>query len=87
MGDVLKLGIVGTGRIGRMHVADINKLVDGAEVIAAADLYIDAAADELKANGVKDLYKDYKDLLANPDVEAVIVASSTDTHAEISIAA
>ncbi|MGI6076811.1 MAG: inositol 2-dehydrogenase [Fastidiosipilaceae bacterium] len=84
---MLKFGIVGTGRIGRMHVSNINKLIDGAEIIAAADLYIDAAADELKANGVKHLYKDYKELLANPDVEAVIVASSTDTHAEISIAA
>ena len=34
MSDVLKFGIVGTGRIGRMHVSNINKLIDGAEIIA-----------------------------------------------------
>ncbi len=87
MGDVLKLGIVGTGRIGRLHVSNINRLVDGAKVIAAADVYIEAAEAELKELGVKYTYKDYKELLANEEVEAVIVASSTDTHAEISIAA
>lgn len=87
MGDVLKLGIVGTGRIGRLHVSNINKLVEGATVVAAADVYIEGAEAELKENGVKYLYKDYKELLANPEVEAVIVASSTDTHAEIAIAA
>lgn len=86
MGD-LKFGIVGTGRIGKLHVSNINKLVEGATVIAAADVYIEHAEEELKANGVKYIYKDYKELLANPEVEAVIVASSTDTHAEISIAA
>lgn len=86
MGDVLKLGIVGTGRIGRLHVSNINKLVEGAKVIAAADVYIDAAKEELKENGVEYFYSDYNELLKNEEVEAVIVASSTDTHAEISIA-
>ena len=87
MGSVLKMGIVGTGRIGRLHVSNINKLVEGAVVIAAADPYISGAVDELKANGVEHIYEDYRELIANPEVEAVIVASSTDTHAEISIAA
>ena len=53
MGDVLKLGIVGTGRIGRLHVSNINKLVDVATVVAAADVYIEGAEAELKENGVK----------------------------------
>jgi myo-inositol 2-dehydrogenase/D-chiro-inositol 1-dehydrogenase len=87
MGKVLKLGIVGTGRIGQLHISNINKLVEGAEVIAAADIFIDKSREAVEALGVKYTYSDYKDLIANPEVEAVIVASSTDTHAEISIAA
>lgn len=87
MSRVLKLGIVGTGRIGQLHVSNINKLVEGAEVIAAADPYIDYSREALEALGVKYIYSDYKELLANDEVEAVIVASSTDTHSEISIAA
>ncbi|MGI6545211.1 MAG: inositol 2-dehydrogenase [Fastidiosipilaceae bacterium] len=87
MGRVVKLGIVGTGRIGQTHINNINKLVEGAEVIAAADIFIDKSREAVEALGVKYTYEDYRDLIANPEVEAVIVASSTDTHAEISIAA
>ncbi len=86
MGSV-KFGVIGTGRIGRLHVENLTNLVPEAEVVAVADPYIDSAREWAEAIGVKGIYQNYQDLLADAEVEAVIVASSTDTHAEISIAA
>lgn len=83
----VKFGVVGTGRIGRLHVENLTNLIPEAEVVAVADIYIDKAREWAEGIGIKGIYKDYQDLLADPEVEVVVVASSTDTHAEISIAA
>lgn len=83
----LRFGIVGTGRIGKLHVENITYYLDNAEVVALADIYIEYAEEWAGKFGITALYKDYQDLINDENVDAVIVASSTDTHAEISIAA
>ena len=47
----------------------------------------DAKAEEAKAAGAEYTTKDYKDILADKDIDAVIICSSTDTHSPISIEA
>lgn len=85
---MLKIGIIGAGRIGKVHLESISYHVKNAEVIAMADPFMN---DETKALiesfGVKKIYKDYKEILSDPEVDAVLVCSSTDTHAPISIEA
>ena len=80
------IGVAGVGRIGRLHIENIQRFIPDVEVKAISDPF--ANLDEAgEAFGVKDRYRDYNELLADRDIEAVIVASSTDKHAEISIAA
>ncbi len=85
---MLKIGIIGAGRIGKVHLESISYHVKNAEVVAMADPFMN---DETKALiesfGVKKIYKDYKEILSDPEVDAVLVCSSTDTHAPISIEA
>lgn len=85
---MLKIGIIGAGRIGKVHLESISYHIKNAEVIAMADPFMN---DETKALiesfGVKKIYKDYKEILSDPEVDAVLVCSSTDTHAPISIEA
>lgn len=83
----VRFGVIGTGRIGRLHVSNLVNLVKDAEVVAVADPYIDAAREWLDVYNIPLVTKDYKEVLASKDVDAVLIASSTDTHAEISIAA
>ena len=45
----LKFGVIGCGRIGKLHINNLLNNIDGAEVVAAADpclLYTSDAADE-----------------------------------------
>lgn len=85
---MLKVGIIGAGRIGKVHTESITKYVPNAEVKAIADPFMnDATAEWAKSMGVKEIYKDYKEILKDEEIEAVLVCSSTDTHSQISIEA
>ena len=83
----LKVGIIGAGRIGSLHAKSICYNVPTACVVGITDIYTENAkkvADELS---IPKVYADYKEMLADPEVEAVLVCSSTDTHADIAIEA
>lgn len=85
---MIKVGIIGAGRIGRVHSESISKYVKGAEIKAISDLKV---TDELqqwaKSMGILHVYDDYKHILHDPDIDAVLVCSSTNTHSTISIEA
>lgn len=83
----LQVGIIGAGRIGSLHAKSICYNVPTAKVIGITDVFAENAkrvADEL---GIEKVYGDYKEMLADPAIEAVLVCSSTDTHADIAIEA
>ncbi len=85
---MLKIGIIGAGRIGKVHLESISYHVKNAEVTAMADPFMNEETKALiESFGVKKIYKDYKEILSDPEVDAVLVCSSTDTHAPISIEA
>ncbi len=78
----IKIGVIGTGRIGKVHTETIAQSIPEAEVVALADVNIAAAqklADRFMINSVSN---NYKDIISNPDVEAVLICSPTDTHAQ-----
>ena len=77
----LKLGVIGAGRIGKVHVATLVQSVPEAEVVALADVNI-AAAKELAAQfGIPFVSDKHSDVINHADVQAVVICSPTDTHA------
>ena len=81
-----RIGVIGVGRIGRMHAELLARRVPGAQVSAVCDLHAESAravADELgvPAAGSVD------ELLADGATDAVAICTSTDTHAELIVAA
>jgi UDP-N-acetylglucosamine 3-dehydrogenase len=80
---IIRLGIIGLGYIGKIHHRHILK-IPNAEVSAAADLSI-KALNKLKSEGVKKTYTDYKDMLKDPQIDAVIIALPTHLHARCAI--
>lgn len=85
---MVTIGIIGAGRIGKVHLESITNHVPNATVKAVADPFMnDDTRAFLESFGVKNIYTDYKQILADPEIDAVLVCSSTDTHAAISVEA
>ena len=85
---MLNIGIIGAGRIGKVHLESISYHVKNATVKAVADPYMnDETRAFVESFSVKDVYSDYHKILEDKDIDAVLVCSSTDTHADISIEA
>lgn len=86
MGRV-SVGLIGAGRIGRIHAQNLRFQIRGARVSAVADIVIEAARMLAEELGIPAYEQDYHRLLDNPEIEAVLICSSTDTHAEMIIEA
>ncbi|HML38271.1 MAG TPA: inositol 2-dehydrogenase [Bacillota bacterium] len=87
MDKKLKIGIVGTGRIGKVHTMSIMNHLPQAELKGVTDIDLEQAREWAAQAGIGTVYGDYKAMLADPEIDAVLVCSSTDTHADIAIAA
>jgi myo-inositol 2-dehydrogenase/D-chiro-inositol 1-dehydrogenase len=74
------MGVIGVGRIGRMHAGLLAREVPGATLVAVHDADAGAAA----SIGVRACGLD--ELLADPGVDAVAICSSTETHADLIVA-
>lgn len=85
---MINVGIIGAGRIGKVHVQSICTQVPDAKVKMLADPFLtDETAAWAKDMGVLQVTKDYKEILADPEIDAVLICSSTDTHSPISVEA
>ncbi len=84
MSEKVVIGIVGAGRIAHVHAKSLFFHIPDAEVKMIADPYLSPQAEEWAAKfGIKNTSKDYKDIINDPEIDAVLVCSSTDTHAQI----
>ena len=85
---MINVGIIGAGRIGKVHVQSICTQVPDAKVKMLADPFLtDDTAAWAKDMGVIQVTKDYKEVLADTEIDAVLICSSTDTHSPISVEA
>ncbi|MGH9107774.1 MAG: inositol 2-dehydrogenase [Acidimicrobiales bacterium] len=81
----LRVGVIGTGRIGRMHAGLLSSRVAGAELVAVSDAVPSVAEQAAQALGVPALSTPR--LLANREVEAVAICAATGSHVPLIIQA
>ena len=85
---MISLGIIGAGRIGKVHAQSIMNHITSARLKTIADPFMNEETEaSLRALGVSDCTKDYKKILNDPQIDAVLICSSTNTHADISLEA
>jgi len=85
MADKITVGIIGAGRIGLVHAKSITYEIPYIKVKTVADPYMsDDAKKTLQSYGITNLVDDYKVILNDPEIDAVLICSSTDTHAQLS---
>ena len=76
----LRIGVIGCGMIGTDHVRTLSTVVSGAEVVAVSDADPQRAAEAAELAGGAQVEMDPDVLITDPTVDAVLVASSEDTH-------
>src|SRR6266849_1767993 len=79
----LKLGLIGAGRIGSLHAEHLTSRIPAADLVMVADVFEEAARQCAEHYAIPFATQDYRDILARPDIQAVVISSSTDTHAQI----
>ncbi len=85
-GAPMRFGLVGYGLWGRLHAEAIRKAPDALLVAVACASRETAAAAECDLPGVS-VYRDYRALIARPDVDAVDIVVPNHLHAEVGVAA
>lgn len=90
--EIVNVGLIGCGNIANYHVNTLGQMAD-VRIIAVADAYKsrrEAMAARLNAKygpGVTKAHADFREILARPDVDAVVVAAHDNWHTPMSIAA
>ena len=79
----INIAVIGTGRMGSVHVRNIARLIPEANLVAVCDIRLEVAQAVADECGIQRVVQDYHELLADKDIEAVLIATSTDTHAFI----
>jgi myo-inositol 2-dehydrogenase/D-chiro-inositol 1-dehydrogenase len=77
----VNVGLIGAGRIGKLHGQHLATRIPGVNLVAVADVVAEAAQQCAAECQIPSVYADYRHILDSPDVDAVVICSSTDTHA------
>lgn len=82
-----QVGVIGAGRIGKLHAENLIKAVAGVQVVAIADPFCDNIKEWAEELGIPKVYADYHDILKDEAIDAVLICSPTNTHSTITIEA
>ena len=81
--EPLKIGLIGAGRIGRLHAEHLTLRIPTGAVLVVADTFEEAARQCAESYAIASYTQDYRAVLERPDIEAVVICSSTGSHADI----
>ncbi len=77
----IKIAVAGLGRIGKIHLNNLCRNFSEIEVVAVMDL-MDNSKETADEYNIPLFLKDYDSLLSIPELDAVVICSPTDTHAD-----
>ncbi len=83
----IRFGLIGAGRMGKVFANTLAFTVSEVDLAAVADPNTEAVDDVAARYHIPQKFRDYHELLAQKDIEAVVIASPTGTHAEVVTAA
>ena len=83
MTQPVTLGIIGAGRIGKLHAEHLVYRIPDARVAAISDILPEAAQQCAARLGIPHAYADHRAILDDETIDAVVICSSTNTHAQM----
>jgi len=84
MADKVRLGIIGTGQIGKAHIRSYQE-IPGAEIVAVVDIREDEAQRVAKEYGIPSVYTDYHEMLKRDDIDSVDVCLHNRLHMPVTV--
>jgi myo-inositol 2-dehydrogenase/D-chiro-inositol 1-dehydrogenase len=81
MGNIVNIGIIGAGRIAKVHAATLAYRIPSARMLAIADVNLAAAQQVAAQFNIPTATDDPAQIFANPQIDAVLICSITSTHA------
>lgn len=78
----ITIGIIGAGRIGRLHAKNIIHIPE-VRIKTISDLFADSAREWASKIGIENVVADYEEILIDSEIEAIFICSPTDTHIPI----
>jgi len=87
MNSNLGIGIIGAGRIGKVHAESIAFRLPEVRIKTIADTNIEEAQKVANKLMIPKFTSNYKDILLDRDIDAVLICSPTDTHSQYIIEA
>ncbi len=79
----VSVGIIGAGRIGRVHAENLAHRIPEARIVAVADVVEDMARKLASDFQIPAVYNDPRRILDDKQIDAVLICSSSDTHAQL----
>lgn len=83
MKSKINVGLVGLGRMGQAYARYLASRVPGATLYAVSDVRADVAESTRAETGAAKAYANYRDLLADKNVDAVVVMTPTKLHKDV----
>ena len=87
MASKITVGVIGCGRMGQLQIDNLVHRIPDVVVKRVAHLDPDKSYEWLSEWGINDVTTDYKEVLEDPEIQAVFIMSSTASHAQLSIEA
>lgn len=85
--NVLRWGLIGCGDISRKRVAPALRDLADADLVAVNRAQFERAEEFAAEFGARKVYREWMELLEDPEIDAVYVATPVDLHAPVTIAA
>lgn len=82
--EKVRIGIIGTGQIGNVHLEEYSKMPD-VEIVAVCDAYQPSAEAAAEKYGIPCVYTDYHELLKRDDLQAVDICLHNFLHMPVTI--
>ena len=83
MGKRINVGLIGAGRIGKLHAGHLASRIPDANLLAISDIVAQAAQACAARWNVPTATSDHRAILEDSAIDAVVICSSTDTHARL----
>jgi myo-inositol 2-dehydrogenase / D-chiro-inositol 1-dehydrogenase len=81
--DYVNIGLIGAGKIGRVHAMNLVSRIPNARLVAVSDVYSDDAKKFGSDFGIPNVFESHKPILDTPDIDVVAICTVSETHAPL----
>ncbi|MEK8129312.1 Gfo/Idh/MocA family oxidoreductase [Paenibacillus filicis] len=83
----IRIGIIGAGNIGHVHMREFSKLAEQCEITTLTDMYLPLAEQRAQEFGIPHVVSTPEEVIHSPHVDAVIIGVPNQFHAQLAVAA